>query len=449
MSKIKNLATVAPDISAVLAQAVKAAERVSKMESILTNRKADAAITSTTGCLMLDYILGGGIPSGRIVGISGDEHLGKSVLATQIAAEQLSAGRYSVMFDAEGTSSPEFLAKRGIDFDSYRGQRTKQGALKPGQKDQIFFYQPHTGDQLKLYMSQVCAGLPENRTMRPPELVFILDSVMSLISEEILDKPNGNTTAMHARMYAEILPIISGHLVRTGASFVYTNQIRDDVGNAMGGGFGEQTKEPGGRALKFFSTARLSLNRFKPKVEANSGGNAKDHPFVDEFIPSYKPLAGGCGQEQTNATEEKIFDRYRYTGMSTVKNKAYTPFKKCWMRIMYEEAGEVGSGIDPVFDIFSLLYELDLITKGKNKQHYVLQANEDVAKLRDLIPSDFDYYELKKHVRSAGKNLIYQLRDLLLISGYAYHGYEITHDQEELEKIAKMNHGEIPLGMED
>lgn len=441
MSKqIRELASLSPEFGQALAQAVKVAERKSKMESILTNRKADASITSTTGCLMLDYILGGGIPSGRIVGISGDEHLGKSVLATQIAAEQLFAGGYSVMFDAEGTSDPSFLNKRGIDFDAYRGDRNKKGVLKPGQQDKIFFYQPHTGDQLRDYMSAVCLGLPENRTFRPPPLIFLLDSVISLISAEIFEG-GSNNTAMHARMYAEILPVISGHLVRTGASFVYTNQVRDDVGNAMGG-FGDKEKEPAGRALKFMSSARVRLNRYKPKL---SNHNGKDHPFIDGFIPSYKPKAGGTGEEFTAVNSTGIFDRFRYTGMSTIKNKAFTPFKNCWMRIMYEEANETGSGIDPVFDVFTLLLELDLIEKGKNKQLYVLKPNDDVAGLKDLIPGDFDYYEFKKHVRAAGKDLIYKLRDMILLSGFAYQGYEITNDEDELEAIAKANHGEIPI----
>lgn len=442
MSKqMRDLAALSPEFGQALAKAAKEAEKKSKLESILTNRKADATITSTTGCLMLDYILGGGIPSGRIVGISGDEHLGKSVLATQIAAEQLAADRYAVMFDAEGTSAPEFLAKRGIDFDSYRGERNKKGVLKPGEKDQIFFYQPHTGDQLKHYMSIMCGGLPEDRTLRPPPVVFLLDSVISLISDEIFNKVDGNNTAMHARMYAEILPIISGHLVRTGATFVYTNQVRDDVGNAMGG-FGDKEKEPAGRALKFFSSARVRLNRYKPKL---ANHNNKDHPFIDGFIPSYKPKAGGTGEELTNGQPNGIFDRYRYTGMSTIKNKAFTPFKNCWMRIMFEEAGEVGSGIDPVFDVFSLLHELDLIEKGKNKQTYVLKPNDDVPVIKDLIPGDFDYHEFKKHVRAAGKDLVTKLRESLLLSGFAYQGYEITHSDEELEAIAKANHGEIPI----
>lgn len=440
--KIAALAAVSPEFTAGLAQAVKAAEKKSGLESILTNRKADATVTATTGCLMLDYIMGGGIPSGRIIGISGDEHLGKSVLATQIASEQLEASRYAVMFDAEGTSSPEFLAKRGIDFDSYRGERNKKGILKPGQSDQIFFYQPHTGDQLKHYMSLLCSGLPEDRSFRPPPLIFLLDSVISLISDEIYNKVDGNTTAMHARMYAELLPIISGHLVRTGSTFVYTNQIRDDVGNAMGG-FGDKEKEPAGRALKFFSSARIRLTKYKPKL---ANHNNKDHPFIDGFIPSYKPKAGGSGEELTNGQPNGIFDRYRYTGMSTIKNKAFTPFKSCWMRIMYEEAGETGSGIDPVFDVFSLLHELDLIQKGKNKQTFVLKPNDDVAGLADLIPADFDYYEFKKHVRSAGRGLITQLRELLLMSGFAYQGYTLTNDVAELEEIAKANHGEIPIG---
>lgn len=215
------------DISGIVSKAARAAETKAKLSPVFLSRESFAANASTIGSLELDRIIGGGIPPSRVIGISGPEHTGKSLIATQIASEQLKAGRVVCYMDAEGGNDPLFLKSRGIDFEKYRGRRNKKGDLIPGERDLIYYYQPTSGEQLVHYMNDVMAALPENRSPTAPPIVFVLDSVVALISGAVTEDIDSNKMAMHAKMYSEIMPIIVAQLNRTGCSFVYTNQLRN------------------------------------------------------------------------------------------------------------------------------------------------------------------------------------------------------------------------------
>ena len=212
-----------------------AAEKAAGIAPVFLKRESFARTSVSTGSLCIDRILGGGIPPGRIIGIAGPERAGKSLITTQIMANQLSNGRFGVYFDAEGATDPLFLKARGIDFDKYRGRRTKGGNLGKDEADQIYFYQPTTGEEVLKYIHSLSGALPENRNPDAPPTIYALDSVVALISDALEEDLDSNKMAMHARMYAQMLPIINGNLVRSGCSFIYTNQIRQKT---MSNGYG-------------------------------------------------------------------------------------------------------------------------------------------------------------------------------------------------------------------
>lgn len=424
------------NIADVLQKATASAEKSSKLVSVFQNRRMDATKVRSTGLLLLDYLMGGGIPSGKIIGISSDEHLGKSALAAEMSWEQLLDGGYAVYFDGEGTQDPVFLSKRGIQFQEYRGKRNKAGQMMPGQRDKVWFYQPHTGDQLKHYVHTLSMAMPEFRELQKPPMLYLLDSALSVVSDAIAENIDGNNTAMHAKMYAELLPIINSMLLRTGSSLVFTNQLREDVGAGFKG-MGDTNYEPGGKALQFYSSCRLRLQKSKPKDHRN-----EEHPFINEFIPDLKPKAGGVWEEGHAYNGDKNLDKSIMVSFKTVKNKFYTPFKVGWYRIFFEENGETGSGFCPVFDVFTTLLYLDLIKKGKNKQTFVLDLNDDVKEIGKYLPAEFDYYTLKNHIRSMPKReLRMNLRRILLESGWAYEGTEIVTSTDE--EGVDMKTGEI------
>lgn len=350
----KVAAAMEPDkLMTLIQQGVAKAEKATGLAPVFLKRDSFAGTSCATGCLSIDRAIGGGIPCGRIIGIPGPESHGKSLLVTQVAIEQLRAKRVVILLDAEGGSDPIFLKARGIEFEKYRGERKKDGTLKPGQFDYIHFYQPETGDQFMHYLHGVMSNLPDNRNADAPPIIFILDSVVALISDAVSGDIDANRMAMHAKMYAEILPVINSQLVRTGCSFIYTNQIRQRPGVS----FGSPEYEPCGDALKFFSSIRMRLSRSKPKIFRDA-----EHPFVAGFIPDAEPKADGVWQE-SNLDVPDGLDRYIYTAVTTIKNKVFNPKQVTWMRIQFERNGETGRGLDPVFDLFTIWAEGGVIEK--------------------------------------------------------------------------------------
>lgn len=415
-------------IGDLLSVAVKAAEKKTKLTSVFQNKRLDATKVRSTGLLYLDYIMGGGIPSGKIIGISSDEHMGKSALMAEMTWEQLQDGGYTTYFDGEGTQDPVFLSKRGIDYLKYRGKRNKNGDLNPKQRDKVWFYQPQTGDQFKHYIHVLCSALPEFRELQKPPLLFGLDSALSIVSDAISENIDGNNTAMHAIMYSQILPIVNSMLLRTGSTLVYTNQLREDVGAGFKG-FADSSYEPGGKALQFYSSCRLRLQKRKPKTSDD-----KDHPFIDGFAPELKPKAGGVWIEGSTMAGDSEQDKYIIVQFKTIKNKFYTPFKIGFYRICYESKGDVGYGFCPVFDIFSALHHMGLIVKANNKQTYKLNLTEKTQEIANFLPEVFDYYTLKNHILAQDRReLTGNIRRITLESGWAYEGTQVVTDKEDEE----------------
>jgi len=230
-----NSVADAIDINAIMRQATRGAEKQSGLAPVFLKRDSFAGSAVSTGSLCIDRILGGGVPSGRIVGISGPERAGKTLLATQIGANQVSKHHFLKYMDAEGSTDPIFLAARGIDFDKYRGKRNSAGDLKPKEVDYVDFYQPSTVEQITNYIHTISGLLPENRNPTHPVCMYMLDSVVALITDDIDSNViDSNKMSMHARAYATYLPIINSDLVKSGSTLIYTNQLRQKPGVKYG-----------------------------------------------------------------------------------------------------------------------------------------------------------------------------------------------------------------------
>jgi len=425
MSKAQEqvaLAAEGLDIAALISKSIKGAEKAAALSPVMLRRESFAGTATSTGSLCIDYKMGGGIPPARIVGIAGPEGTGKSILVTNILNEQGKAQRVGVYFDAEGSTDPLFLAARGINFENYRGRRNRAGELLPKQKDFFPLYQPRTGEEVMGFMDVLLKALPENRNPTDASVIFVIDSVIALISDLLAEDVENGGMAMHGRMYSKILPVINSLLTRAGASLIYTNQIRLRPGQA----FGNPEYEPGGEALKFFSSIRLRLKRTQPKLDDDK------HPFIEEaYNPQVKPKAEGVWIEPHYDDDGRITgeDRYVYTAVTTEKNKTYTPFQTTWMRIQFDENGSTGHGLDTVYDVFTFFYELKYIRyavkTGDEKASDVkgcfdVVADEHYDPVKDLgIPKRFTYPEFKVWVRKQ-VGLVDKLRERLLVSGIAF-----------------------------
>jgi recombination protein RecA len=90
--------------------------------------------------------------------------------------------------------------------------------------------------------------------------VVAIDSVAALTPRVELEGQMGDqTVGAQARMMSQAMRKLAGNLNRTQTLCILTNQIREKVGVM----FGSPETQPGGRALKFYSSQRLDIRRIE------------------------------------------------------------------------------------------------------------------------------------------------------------------------------------------
>src|SRR4051812_36752358 len=246
-----------------------------------------------TGALSLDLALGiGGVPRGRIVEVFGPESSGKTTLMYHIIAEAQKLGGVCAFIDAEHAMDPLYAQRIGVDID------------------ELLVSQPDYGEQAL----EVADMLVRSSAV---DLVAI-DSVAALTPKAELEGQMGDTTVgLQARMMSQAMRKIAGNLNRTGTICLFTNQIREKIGVM----FGSPETQPGGRALKFYSSQRLDIRRIETLKEGT----------------------------------EAVGNRVR---VKVVKNKVAAPFRQAEFDI------EFGTGISTEGCLIDLGIENNVVTKS-------------------------------------------------------------------------------------
>ena len=192
-----------------------------------------------TGALSLDLALGiGGVPRGRIVEVFGPESSGKTTLIYHVLAEAQKLGGICAFIDAEHAMDPLYAKRIGVDID------------------ELLVSQPDYGEQaLEIADMLVRSGAVD---------VVAIDSVAALTPRPSSRAQMGDqTVGLQARMMSQAMRKLAGNLNRTKTLCIFTNQIREKVGVM----FGSPETQPGGRALKFYSSQRLDIRRIETLKE--------------------------------------------------------------------------------------------------------------------------------------------------------------------------------------
>jgi len=188
-----------------------------------------------TGALSLDVALGiGGVPRGRVIEVFGPESSGKTTLVYHIIAECQKLGGICAFIDAEHAMDPLYAKEIGVDID------------------ELLVSQPDYGEQaLEIADMLVRSGAVD---------LVAVDSVAALTPRSELEGQMGDqTVGLQARMMSQAMRKLTANLNRTQTLCVFTNQIREKVGVM----FGSPETQPGGRALKFYSSQRLDIRRIE------------------------------------------------------------------------------------------------------------------------------------------------------------------------------------------
>lgn len=237
----------------------------------------------STGSLLIDKALGGGIGYGRITEIYGVESSGKSTLCLHIAAECQKQGGKVAYVDAENALDVDYAKKLGV------------------KTDELIFTQPTTGEQA-LEIVDILAQTGEVN-------LIIVDSVAALVPQAELE---GEMTEMNIgllrRLMSKAMRKLTGTLNEKNCAVVFINQIRDKVATGWSSGPSETTT--GGRALKFFASQRIELRKTTAIKEGDEviGTNVKVKIVKNKIAPPMKtvevPMIFGKGF----SAEDEVID---------------------------------------------------------------------------------------------------------------------------------------------
>lgn len=284
----------------------------------------------STGSIAIDLALGiGGLPRGRICEIYGPESSGKTTFCLSIIAQAQKQGGNAVFIDVEHALDPRYAKVVGVDLEN------------------LMVSQPESGeDALNITETLIRSGAVD---------VIVIDSVAALVSKNELDGQMGDTTVgLQARMMSQAMRRLTAAISKTQCVVLFTNQIREKIGVM----FGSPETQPGGRALKFFSSVRMDIRRI---------GQIKE----------------SAGKVVGNRTRIKV-----------VKNKVAPPFTETEFDIMFNEGiSHSGSLVDLGVE-HKLLdkkgswisYKGEMIGQGREAAKQHIKENPELAdELTQLI----------------------------------------------------------------
>jgi recombination protein RecA len=200
----------------------------------------------STGCEVLNCVLGGGWARGRIGNIVGDKSTGKTLLVIEACANfaALEPGGDIFYREIEAAFDIPYAQRLGLPKD-----RVDFG--EPGQfttVEDIF-------EDLQAICERAIVRKKNGRKTRP--ILYIVDSLDALSdrAEQERDVDKGSYGVNKAKKLSELFRKLVGKLARADVTVLIISQVRDNI-NAT---FGKKYKRSGGHALDFYASHVLYL----------------------------------------------------------------------------------------------------------------------------------------------------------------------------------------------
>lgn len=262
-------------------------EKDARVSSISLKMSIDPSNFLSTSSLVLDLILGGGLPNGRLITLSGKESVGKSTMLYGGIGEAIPRGIAVLIFDYEGSLDPDYFS-RIVKLDPMevfgdRDDRTGEWSVEP----KVRYYRPENGEDGLILMQKVLGKMPSkvcvnntwyyiyesnkqnlatlkgqyNKRLRTstnqlyvpvpdnrvgPELLIGIDSYPAMTPRQVVDKGEDTSMATQARMFGKYVLNVRSLAAQKGAIIYGINQVREKPLS-----FGDPVYEPGGNALMF------------------------------------------------------------------------------------------------------------------------------------------------------------------------------------------------------
>ena len=187
----------------------------------------------STGSFQLNKALGiGGIPSGRVTEIYGNEGSGKTTIALHVAANCQKNGGICAFIDAEHALDLTYAKQIGINVDN------------------LIISQPDSGEEA----IEICEKLIRSGAID----LIVVDSVAALVSKQELEGDmEDSSMGSQARMMSKALKRMVSILSKNNTAIIFINQVRSKIGVI----FGNPETTTGGYALRFYSSIRIEVKK--------------------------------------------------------------------------------------------------------------------------------------------------------------------------------------------
>jgi len=185
----------------------------------------------STGSIVVDSIIGGGLPAGRITEIFGPYSSGKTTFALTSIANVQKQGGSALFIDLESSLDPRWAKRLGVDLES------------------LIVVSPDLGSEALDLLSKAVA-------MKAFDII-VFDSIGGLVADGVYtDGTDHSGMGEVARMLSSVVPTIAQKAKKTQTTVVFINQLR---ANLTGYGASETTR--GGKAVPYAASLRLRVSR--------------------------------------------------------------------------------------------------------------------------------------------------------------------------------------------
>lgn len=268
-----------------------------------------------TGSTVLDTILTNGKwgstmgwPVSRLLEISGDTSVGKSLLANHALVNTQKMGGIPILFDEENAVEEIFFKNVGLKI----GKEAEEAGLH-----KLLYFQAGTVENVFNTMEYAISKV---RDSNPEKLITVVwDSVASTPTKEQLEGTYDleGYGMMKAKVISQAMTKITQFIGKARVCLIFTNQLRDSINKF---GHGDKKTTPGGKAIPFYSSIRVRLAKLCDikKGDATIGVTVKAQTRKNRIAPGMRScnldiyFSRGIDDEQSwfdTLLSKKLIDR--------------------------------------------------------------------------------------------------------------------------------------------
>lgn len=303
----------------------------------------------SSGCVMLDCVLGGGFVVGRTANIQGAHSTSKTLVCIEACANfaRTFPGGRIIYDEIEAAFDLDYAASMGLPVDRVEFPETTS-----------------TVELLAKNLEEVADASTEDAP-----ILYIVDSLDALVDHAEAEQGWGESIAIatKAKAMSTMFRKINRKISKSNLCFIIVSQLRDRLGVT----FGKRTTRSGGKALNFYASQVLELKHIKTHVRSKSIGDEK------------RKLERASGIQ---------------VEAHCIKNKIAAPFRKCTFDVVF------GFGIN------DLAACIDFITDtGMQSVSGYNSAELASLKRRSLTLSPEEYREAYGKISEAAVTVWYEV----------------------------------------